>query len=212
MAVNFLNLFVVADTKSLVLHALSLETALLPTFFQGESPPVAFTLLTRNPGAGSVALLQPWSKISPANYSLKLGLFLTADGTQLAFQDTFVDDVTTFSKSAIFTYNSAAITTALAGGTSIACTFEVEIKDASGNPYKALQQQVTLQKQFITPTAATVPATEVAATQAWVNGNFAKRYRQQGEFDIWITPGGTAVMVTLGDDLQWNFTPLAAAP
>jgi len=200
VGLNLFNVFLVVDLKTLVKHAASQDSINLPDLYQGESPPTAFTLLQANPAGGYQS---PWSKVSPALYSLRMGLFLTSSGAQLAFQDTWTDDAAAGLKYGNFDYDSAAITTALGGNASIACTWESEVTTAASKIVK-VQKPVTLYKQLISPTTATVAAGEVAATQAWARATMIPKdgssaQNQCDGFIILSRPSGIPILVYWDD-------------
>ena len=205
---NLLNIFLSLDWKALVPHAGSMDKIALPAFYQGESPTVGFTLLNLNPTGG---FQSPWSKVSPASYSLRMGLFLTSSGAQLAFQNTWADDSALGLKYAELTYDSAAITAALAAASSININWEAEITNTAGSIIK-IQQPGTLYKQLITPSTATVPPTDTAATQAWSRASFIPKdgsnpQNQCDGFIILSRPSAIPILCYFDDNGEFHHEP-----
>lgn len=186
-----------------------MDEYLLSDFFQGESPSVQYTRLERNPGSYKI----PWSLINPGDYQLKMGLFLTSDGTRLAFQDAFTDDAPSSSKLGLLTYDSDAIADALGDLTRIDCTFEIQLTDAGGQKIKGYQRAATLRKEFLTDATLSVPLEEVAASQAWTRAIcFPKDGTDPANpcdgFLIKSRPSGNPFLITWDDEGTPRATPI----
>jgi hypothetical protein len=157
--------FAVFDTKGLVRHENSQDPYSLPDFYSGESPYAQFMGLQVN--SAGAAGRDPWGKIDPSSFGLRVGLYRTATSAQLAFQDIWANDLTNFIKTAQLVYDSVAVTAALAAeANDVAVTMEWEVTPTTGGAFK-IQARARLKPGLITPASATVPAGEVAATQGW---------------------------------------------
>jgi hypothetical protein len=204
-----LRLFNLLDNKSLVIHEQSRDAYNLPAFYDVESPTVQYTLLQRNASGDSKI---PNTIIVPGAYSVKMGLYLASNFTQLAFQDTFLDDSGTSSKIAQLTYDSAAITTALTGVRTAACLFEIHITESNGNKIVSLMVAATLNKALITSAAVTVPAGEIGASQGWATSVFVPKDGSNplnpcDGFIIQSRPSGIPILVYFDDAGQIHHEP-----
>lgn len=146
------------DDFKIYASASGLQQDQLPQFTGGEVISIEYTLMSRLLDDPSV----PWEIVDPSSYALSVGLFTYTGRTQLAFQNTFSDDVS--KKVGTFAINTAAVTTALTGKTEIQCVFEVRVVDAIGPDYPYRNTNVTLVNPFITDGTLTVPPTESALT------------------------------------------------
>jgi hypothetical protein len=199
--------FAVLDTKKLVLHQNSSDGYDLPPLYSGESPYASFTGLQRNPLG--TAGRSPWVQVDPSSFGLKVGLYSGA--TQLGFQDTWANDLATYVKRAQWIYDSVAITAALGGLNQIPVTVEWEITPTAGGAFK-IQSSTTLLKGLIGAASATVPAGEVAATQAWVKQITVPRDGVSDPnnpcdgFYIKSITGTRSFFVYLDDNKTWQIT------
>ena len=137
-------------------------TFTLPTLVQNDNTPLAIALLDPN---GS--LLDPtYTKRSVTGYSVKTGLFLQSDGSQLAYQNTWTDDTQNNIKTGRLVANSANQTAALASAKIVDCYLEVEISDDGGVdfetviPYLACQ----LKREYIATAGLSTPPSQTAVT------------------------------------------------
>jgi hypothetical protein len=207
--VSQLKLFNVLENKSLVTHAQSRDTYFLPDFFDVESPTVQYTRLERNASGDSKI---PYTIVVPGAYQVKMGLFLASASTQLAFQDTFLDDSGTSSKIAQLTYDSVAIATALTGVSSVACYFEIQIIESNGDKLVSFRSNATLRKALITSAAVTVPIGEVGASQGWAKSVFVPRDGSDplnpcDGFIILSRPSAIPILVYFDDNGQIHIEP-----
>lgn len=165
---SLLQLFNVPATQALVRNENSRSLVTLPSFCQGDDTTIRYMALEQNVSQSSVS---PWSKILPATYSLKIGIY-TAGGSQLAFQDTWTPDATNCVYTGSLTQNSENVTTAIGSisvGASITAYLHVILTDSSGYKTTALPPTAVLfYKTAITSGATTIPTGETAAYQSWV--------------------------------------------
>lgn len=168
---------------------------------------VEFTLLTRNQ-SGSRS--DPWERITPGNYSLKIALFKTSDRTLLA-QATggdFTDDAGNALKRGLFLLDTPAVDTALAAVNELACTLEIEITD-SGGPRNIYRGALTLKKTLITAVTGSVPSTERPASQEWVKNVMVPRdgTNSQTPLSEWYVqsyPSGFKFRCFIDDEGRFN--------
>lgn len=163
---GLLKLYNVAQDKKLVVAANQTEELQTLSFLSsGDQQTIEFTLLEH--GDGDI-YLNPWSKISVGSYTLAIGLFITADETQLAYQNDWDSDAVNNKYTGVLALDTEAITTALTSVDSVACTLEIQVTDTAGCTVTTLKKAVTLKKELITAGTLTVPPSETAATQNWV--------------------------------------------
>jgi hypothetical protein len=185
----------------------SMDAIRLAELTSGNKLSVEYTLLTRNQ-SGSRS--EPWERITPGNYSLKIGLFKTSDRTLLA-QSTggdFTDDAGNALKRGLFLLDTAAIDTALAAVNELACTLEIEVTD-SGGPRNTFRGALTLKKTHITATMGSVPSTERPASQEWVKNVMMPRdgtsdQTPLAEWYVLSYPSGFKFRVFVDDEGRLN--------
>ncbi len=147
------------DDFQLHISSTTLSVANLPDLTAGEIIDIEFTLMTRTAND-----LAPWALVAPGSYSLQIGLFIASDRTQLASQNTFVDDTGASKKTGTLALDTAAIYSAIYTATQLRCVFEVRIVDAAGASYPYRNKNVLLIKPFLTTATLTVPPGETALT------------------------------------------------
>lgn len=163
---GLLKLFNVAQDRNLVVAANQTEELQTLSFLaSGDQQTIEFTLLER--GDGDI-YLTPWTKIDVGSYTLAIGLFLTSDGTQLAYQNSWTSDAVNNKYTGALALDTAAITTALTSVDEVACVLEIQTTDTAGCTVTTLKKAITLKKELITAGTLTVPPSETAATQNWV--------------------------------------------
>lgn len=191
---GILKLFCHGRKKVLYDTATTFDLFSFPTLFQG-SQTIEFCLLEAIPGGAFENA--PWRFVSPGEYSLKIGLYLTATGAQLAFQNAW--DVTTENTyTGALGLNTAAIVTALAASSSVPCTFEISTVDAAGNEEVIYQAGVTLKKAFGVA-ALTIPADVTVATQDWTRATFVQIQEDDGK-KVTLRAGSFAVEIGVNPD------------
>jgi hypothetical protein len=205
---GLLRLFEDFDTKVFVAHEKSTDKYRLPDQFSGESPPVQFMGLQKN-SSGSAGR-DPWLKVDPASYALKVGVYRTSTSVLLAFQDVFDNDAVNFLKSGSLVQDSVAVAAALAAeNNDVPVILETEVAPTSGGKWKA---QITgrLKPGLITPIAVSVPAPEEAASKGWVRQTFVPRDGTQANLlcdGFFIKAiGGTNVYVQIDANKTWQIS------
>lgn len=197
-----LKLYNAGQSKVLVLGSNSGQQLTFPDLTSGDVVSVDYVLLERNEsGAGDY-----WSRVAVGGYSLAVGLYLKdSPYTELAFQDVWSDVGSENKKSGSFSLNTSAITTALTSARSVACTLEIQVTDSTG-PWKPFRQELTLYKAFITPNSVVPPATEIAATQAWVKGLMVPKTATSETSIVLQSPDGTQFRFWIDNDgiPQWD--------
>jgi len=167
----------------------------LPNLIQG-SQTIEFTLMESDP----VGLFEgaPWSTVSPQTFQLKIGLYLVTGATQLAYQNSWVDDTNTEKKTGVLGLNTAAIISALTTATSHACIFEISIIDATGAEEVVYQTTTTLKKAYGIA-SLTVPADETVATQNWTRATFVAIEEDDGRRLV-LKAGNFGIEIGVNED------------
>src|SRR5881394_2238946 len=192
------------DDQQIYITPTGLDAADIPDVTGGEIVDIEYTLMTRTDNDAA-----PWALVDPTSYSLAIGLFAATDRTQLAYQNSFSDDVDTSKKTGSLALDTAAITTALSSLTGasagIRCVFEIRTVDGTGTDYPYRNKSVTLIKPFITSGTLTVPSTETAATESWAKALFVPKDGSNSATPcdqiIWKSrPSGLTKVLWIDDD------------
>ena len=149
--------------------------------------------------------------VAPGSYSLAIGLFIASDRSQLAYQNTFVDDTGASKKTGTLALDTAAITTALQTSTQLRCVFEVRIVDATGASYPYRNKNVLLISPFITTGTLTVPPGETGATESWSKALFVPKDGSNAatpcdQIILKSRPSGLTKVLWIDDDGTVNVT------
>jgi hypothetical protein len=155
---------------------------------------------------------QPFQRLAPSTYTLKTGLFLASDSSQLAYQTDvgFTNDAALSRKLGTLNLNTPAIDAIWAGAgspTSADVVFVIDIETANG-PLEVYRAAGRLIKPLITPAASVAPPGEIVATQSWVKGLFQALNSPAGSRRIERDDNGKPYEVYIGVDGQEQINPL----
>lgn len=151
---GLLRIYCSADDELLYQSHRSLEKAPIQELKSGDRATVEFVLMQRNIDGG---FRSPWARVLAASYSLRIGLFLDSDRTQLAYQNTFTSQ-DEFTKAGTLALDTAAAEAAVvATPFQAACSLEIEVTDASGNDRTVYREALTLKKWLISGGASQQP-------------------------------------------------------
>jgi hypothetical protein len=163
--VGLLRLFISADDEKLfTTHVADYEDKYIRELKAGDRLTIEAVLMQRNLTGG--ARRTPWSRVLAGSYSLRLGLFLDSDRSQLAYQNGFPNQDAWTKSDTLALDTAAAVAAVTATPFQAACTFEAEITDSNGNDRTVYRESVTLKKGLIDAAAVSPPVGEIAATVA----------------------------------------------
>lgn len=169
-----LRLFAVLEDKKLVRNPYSDSGYAITELTSGDQLDIQFTLLKRN--AGTDYLSTPFEQVAASAYSLRVGVFLTSDRTQLAYQTSFtVVADNAYAREGILALDTAAIGTALTSVNLATVTLEIEATIGSRDHTVFRKTDVSLVKALVPSGTASEQPGQTAATQEWVKGLFVPR-------------------------------------
>lgn len=170
-----LRLFAVLEDKKLVRNPYSDSGYTIAELTSGDRLDIQFTLLKRN--AGTDHLIVPFEEVAASAYSLRVGVFLTSDGTQLAYQTSFtVVADNAYAREGVLALDTAAIATALTGATSsVVVTLEIEATIGANDHTVFRRTDVVLKEALIPSGTSSEQPGQTTATQEWVNAQMVPR-------------------------------------
>lgn len=204
---GLLKLFIVPAQNKLVTGRSSKMAASLPAFVQGDQLTLELLFLELDSSGLASA---PWKVISAAGLTPKIGLF-KADGTQLAYQNTFTPDVTTNILSGTLNLDTAEVTTALtavAVGSSLTCYVEIKMTVGTDTLTALQATAVELYKTLITAATTSVQPPDVGASQSWALNTFVRADGLPGAPQIIQSAGGKKVQFYIDENWQPHWDPV----
>lgn len=169
---SMLRLFNAIEDRILVRDYLTTEKYPLNELSSGDRLDIEYTLLKRSIEGG---ITEPWERLLSASYSLRIGLFLNSDRSQLAYQTSWTKP-SSFITAGVFALDTTEINTALATATELVCTLEIEIQDANGYDHTVYRNTaVTLKKALIASANVSAQPGQTQATQEWAKNIFMPR-------------------------------------
>lgn len=175
----------------------------------GDRLDIEYTLLRRSIEGG---ITEPWERVLSADYSLRIGLFLNSDRSQLAYQTSWTKP-SAFITAGVLALDTAAINTALATATEVACTLEIEIQDVNGYDHTVYRNtDITLKKALIASANVSEQPGQTAATQEWVKATMMPRDGRPTSATpmkehFMETEDGRQVVIRVGANNQWIIEP-----
>ena len=147
----------------------------------------------------------PWARVAAGTYSLRIGLFLDSDRSQLAYQNVWAEQDAWTKTGTLALDTVAALAAVNAAPYQAACTFEIEITDANGNDRTVYREAITLKKGLIDAGATSAPVGEIAATlsdlrQMCVPRNGADPLNPCNGHVMKSVESGRAMMIVTHDD------------
>lgn len=170
-----LRLFAVLEDRRLIYSPYGDKPLRIDKLTSGDRLDIEFTLLKHNSGPDYITT--PFELVAAASYSLRIGLFLTADPyTQLAYQTSFsVVSGNDRAREGVLALDTAAISTALTSVENVTTRFEIEASIGSNDHTVYSNPAVILEKAKVPSGTASEQPGAIAATQEWVKNLFVPR-------------------------------------
>jgi hypothetical protein len=155
----------------------------------------------------------PYEVIAPGAYSLEIGIF-KADGTQLAFQNTWTADGARQIYTGSLSTSDAAMTTAVSGATPTAPYeggyLEIVYIDASGKRHNAIKPTaLKIYKNLLPAGAVTVPPGSTAMTVEHGENTFTKKIVPLNEIFAFTSSAGYIWRFSIDDNGKPDITRLS---
>jgi hypothetical protein len=184
-------------------HLSTAFAAPLPSVSSYDEIPIAYVALR---GTGGT-----WERIPTGEYSGIQVIISKADGTQLAFQNTFTPNADGYTYEGVLSCGDPLFVTAVSALTldnPLAVYFSVRFVDSDGNFITAVPPtRIDAYKSPFTAATPTVPPEETALTQSYGNNTYVKRDGSSGP-SILISPSGNRFIFSIDDVGQPVFTPV----
>jgi hypothetical protein len=155
----------------------------------------------------------PWARVAAGTYSLRIGLFLDSDRSQLAYQNVWAEQDAWTKTGTLALDTAAAVAAVTSTPFQAATTFEIEITDANGNDRTVYREAMTLKKGLIDAAAVSPAVGEIAATlsdlrQMCVPRNGADPLNPCNNVIMKSVESGRAVMIVPHDDGTVTCVPI----